>query len=169
MHCDGQGNPVDYKDTLNLPQTGFEMRAGLAHKEPAMLARWAAQDLYAKILQARAGCPPFVLHDGPPYANGRLHHGHILNKVLKDMVVKDRSMAGFQVPYVPGWDCHGLPIEVQVDKQLGARKAELGQAALRQACRTYAQQQVELQRQSFMRLGVLGQWQQPYLTMAPAY
>ncbi len=159
----------DYKDSLNLPVTAFEMRAGLAQKEPAMLARWQEQDLYGRIQKARAGRPPFVLHDGPPYANGHLHHGHILNKVLKDVLVKHRTMSGNLTPYVPGWDCHGLPIEVQVDKELGPKKASLSKVELRRAYRAYAEKFVAIQRDEFKRLGVLGRWQEPYLTMAPAY
>ena len=160
---------TDYKDTLNLPKTAFEMRAGLAAKEPQILKRWDTLKLYESIEKSRAACPKFVLHDGPPYANGTLHHGHILNKVLKDIVIKDRTMAGFYVPYVPGWDCHGLPIEVQVDKELGAKKAEMSKGALHTAYRAHAQRFVELQRDSFKRLGVLGRWQDPYLTMNKAY
>jgi isoleucyl-tRNA synthetase len=160
---------VEYKDTLHLPQTAFEMRAGLAQKEPQMLQQWAQQKLYERILEARKNGPTFVLHDGPPYANGTLHHGHILNKVLKDMVVKDRTMAGFYAPYVPGWDCHGLPIEVQVDKELGRRKQSMDHGEFRAACRAYAQRFVTQQCDSFRRLGVLGRWDNPYLTMSHAY
>jgi isoleucyl-tRNA synthetase len=160
---------VDYKKTLNLPQTEFAMRAGLAQKEPRLLQQWEDEKLFGKIQAARAGGTPFRLHDGPPYANGTLHHGHILNKVLKDMAVKDRTMAGYAVSYIPGWDCHGLPIEVQVDKQLGGRKQEISQRDFRAACRTYAEQQVEAQRKSFKRLGVGASWDTPYLTMAYAY
>ena len=160
---------VDYKDTLNLPKTQFEMRAGLAQKEPRLLADWAEQDLYGQIQKARAASPTFVMHDGPPYANGHLHHGHILNKVLKDIVVKDRSMRGFSAGFVPGWDCHGLPIEVQVDKELGKTKAEMSRAEVREACRAYAEKFVAIQRDEFARLGVLARWQEPYLTMSFGY
>ena len=160
---------TDYKDTLNLPQTAFEMRAGLAAKEPKILKQWEDMQLYETIQKQRADDPLFVLHDGPPYANGTLHHGHILNKILKDIVVKDRTMAGFRVPYVPGWDCHGLPIEVQVDKELGAKKVGMSKGEIHAACRAYAERFVDLQRASFQRLGVLGRWQQPYLTMDKAY
>ena len=160
---------VEYKDTLNLPQTHFEMRAGLARKEPQFLERWTRQDLYGAIQKARAECPLFVLHDGPPYANGHLHHGHILNKILKDVVIKDRTMAGFRVPYVPGWDCHGLPIEVQVDKELGSKKASMSKREIHLACRDYAERFVAIQRDMFCRLGVLGRWHEPYLTMRPSY
>jgi isoleucyl-tRNA synthetase len=160
---------TDYKDTLNLPRTDFEMRAGLATKEPRILARWQKDDLYGAIRAARAGKPRFVLHDGPPYANGLLHNGHILNKILKDIVIKDRTMAGHDAPYIPGWDCHGLPIEVQVDKELGAKKADMSRADIRGACRAYAGKFVDAQRDGFRRLGVLGRWDDPYLTMNFAY
>jgi isoleucyl-tRNA synthetase len=160
---------TDYKQTLHLPQTAFEMRAGLARKEPAQLQAWAARGLYRQIRSARQGAPRFVLHDGPPYANGGLHHGHILNKILKDLIVKDRTMAGFDAPFVPGWDCHGLPIEVQVDRELGPKKAEMGKADIHAACRAYAERFVDSQRESFERLGVFGRWEAPYLTMRSRY
>jgi isoleucyl-tRNA synthetase len=160
---------ADYKDTLNLPKTDFEMRAGLAQKEPKQLAAWEARGLYEEVQRARAGRPRYVLHDGPPYANGQIHHGHILNKVLKDIVVKDRTMAGFQAPYIPGWDCHGLPIEVQVDKELGPKKQGMSKVEIRAACRAYAEKFVGIQRQQFQRLGVFGRWQDPYLTMSHGY
>lgn len=160
---------TEYKTTLNLPQTAFEMRAGLSRKEPAMLQRWQDEKLYAAIRAARSGAKRFVLHDGPPYANGALHHGHILNKILKDIIVKDRTMAGFDAPYVPGWDCHGLPIEVQVDKELGAKKLEMSKAEIHAACRAYAGRFVDSQREAFVRLGVFGQWSEPYLTMNARY
>ncbi len=160
---------VDYKDTLNLPKTLFSMRAGLAEKEPAMLAQWHSMGLWSQIREAHQGQARFVLHDGPPYANGHLHQGHILNKVLKDLVVKDRTMAGFDVPFVPGWDCHGLPIEVQVDKALGAKKRDMSKSEIRRACRAYAQEYVQIQRDEFERLGVFGRWDEPYLTMNFGY
>jgi isoleucyl-tRNA synthetase len=159
----------EYKDTLNLPKTKFEMRAGLAKKEPGILERWEKEDLYGRIRGARAGRPRYVLHDGPPYANGHLHHGHILNKVLKDIVVKERSMRGFDAGYIPGWDCHGLPIEVQVDKKLGKKKRGMSKAEVRRACREYADEFVGVQREEFKRLGVLGRWQDPYRTMSFSY
>ncbi len=159
----------DYKATLNLPQTAFPMKAGLARREPERLARWEAMDLAGAIERARAGGEPFTLHDGPPYANGHLHMGHALNKVLKDVIVKLRTMEGRRAVYVPGWDCHGLPIERQVDKELGPRKRELDTLAFRQACRDYAARFVAIQRDEFRRLGVLGRWDRPYLTMDPAY
>ena len=145
------------------------MRANLAQREPAMLKRWQARDVYAEIRQAAAGRPQFVLHDGPPYANGAIHIGHVVNKVLKDIIVKARGLAGFDAPYVPGWDCHGLPIEHQVEKKKGKVGHKLDAKAFRQACREYANRQVDEQRKDFIRLGVLGDWDNPYLTLDPAY
>ncbi|MFN8543480.1 MAG: isoleucine--tRNA ligase [Candidatus Binatia bacterium] len=163
-------SPMDYKETLNLPRTDFPMRANLAQREPEMLRRWTETGLYHRLLEARAGRPRFVLHDGPPYANGHIHIGHTLNKVLKDIIVKHRAMAGFHAPYVPGWDCHGLPIELEVEKQLGrAKKDALPKAEVRARCREYAQKFVAVQRAEFERLGVLGDWERPYLTMDPTY
>ena len=160
---------TDHKNTLNLPSTSFEMRANLAQKEPKFLEQWAARGLYDEIVAARRGKKTFVLHDGPPYANGALHHGHILNKVLKDLIVKDRTMAGLSVSYVPGWDCHGLPIEQQVDKALGSKKATMQPHEVAQACRDYANKFVDSQRASFKRLGVMGDWDHPYRTMDAPY
>ncbi len=160
---------AEYKDTLNLPKTKFGMRAGLAKKEPAILERWEREDLYGKIRTARAGRPRFVMHDGPPYANGHLHHGHILNKILKDIVVKDRTMRGLDAGFIPGWDCHGLPIEVQVDKKLGKKKLDMSKADIRRACREYADEYVAIQRDEFKRLGVLARWAEPYRTMSYGY
>ncbi len=166
---------MDYKSTLNLPKTTFPMRANLARTEPEMLARWEAMDIYGRIRAARVHQPLWVLHDGPPYANGHIHMGTALDKILKDIVVKSRSMAGTNAVYVPGWDCHGLPIEHQVDKELGldtasidVRKA-MDPVLKRQKCRAYAEKWVEIQRSEFRRLGVFGDWTRPYLTMAPAY
>jgi len=158
-----------YRRTLNLPSTGFPMRAQLPTREPQAIARWDEMGLYARIREARRGAPRFILHDGPPYANGHIHMGHALNKILKDVVVKSRTMMGMDAPYVPGWDCHGLPIEHQVDKQLGSRKAEMTVTEVRRACREYAAKFVAIQREEFARLGVLGQWDDPYLTMEYAY
>jgi isoleucyl-tRNA synthetase len=158
-----------YKDTLNLPSTEFPMRADATKREPERLARWTEIDLYGQIAKARAGQPTFVLHDGPPYANGHIHMGHALNKILKDIVVRSRSMMGFDAPYVPGWDCHGLPIEHKVDRELGARKSGMSDLEIRAACREYANSFVEIQRDEFRRLGVLGTWNNPYLTMSPRY
>ena len=159
----------DWKKTLNLPRTGFPMRANLQVTEPAAIARWNEMGLYARIREQRAGAPQFVLHDGPPYANGQIHIGHVLNKVLKDVIVKSKTMAGFDAPYVPGWDCHGLPIELKVDRQLGKKKRAMSVADFRRACRRYAQKFVELQSADFQRLGILGDWDRPYLTMTPGY
>ena len=155
----------NYKDTLNLPKTEFPMKANLAHREPEMLKHWEATDLYRKIRAACAGRQRFVLHDGPPYANGEIHIGHAVNKVLKDIIVKSRTLAGFDAPYVPGWDCHGLPIELQVEKKVGKPGHKVSAAAFRQACRDYAMTQVDKQRIDFKRLGVVGDWDDPYLTM----
>src|SRR5262245_65773181 len=144
---------MDYKETLNLPRTDFAMRANLAQREPTIVERWQSMRLYERLLEANAGRPRFVLHDGPPYANGHIHIGHTLNKVLKDIVVKHRAMAGFQAPYVPGWDCHGLPIEHEVEKQLGrAKKEAMPKAEVRQRCRDYAARFVEIQRAQLGRL-----------------
>jgi isoleucyl-tRNA synthetase len=161
---------MDFKETLNLPKTDFPMRAGLAQKEPELLADWARMGLYEKILAARAGRPRFVLHDGPPYANGSIHYGHILNKVLKDIVVKSRTMMGFESRYVPGWDCHGLPIELQVEKEIpAAKRADMSPAQIIDACSKYAYKFVDIQREGFKRLGIFGDWDQPYLTMERGY
>jgi len=157
---------ADYKKTVNLPQTSFAMKANLPQNEPARLERWRSIDIYRLIRENAAGRPKFVLHDGPPYANGVIHVGHALNKTLKDIVVKSRSMAGFDAPYIPGWDCHGLPIEHAVDKTLGAKKREMSPADIRRACREFAMKFVDLQREDFIRLGVFGDWFNPYMTMA---
>ncbi len=153
---------TDYKDTLNLPDTPFPMRGDLAKREPQMVANWQAQQRYRKIRAAKQGKPKFILHDGPPYANGDIHIGHAVNKVLKDIIVKSKTLAGFDAPYVPGWDCHGLPIELQVEKKHG--KA-IPPAQFRVLCREYAKEQIERQKKDFIRLGVLGDWEHPYLTM----
>lgn len=161
---------MDYKETLNLPRTAFPMKANLPQREPEILARWRNDDLYRQLLTANAGKPRFVLHDGPPYANGNTHLGHTLNKILKDLIVKHRAMTGRFAPYVPGWDCHGLPIELQVEKKLGrAKKEALGKVEVRQLCRQHAQKFVDIQRTEFERLGVLADWERPYLTMDFAY
>lgn len=156
---------ADWKDTLNLPKTGFPMKANLQATEPQVLARWEAIDLYGQLRERRRGRDVFVLHDGPPYANGDIHLGTALNKILKDIVVRSRSMAGFDSPYVPGWDCHGLPIELKVVRELGARQRDMSVADLRRACRAYAERFVDIQRGQFKRLGVMGDWASPYLTM----
>ena len=155
----------EWKDTVNLPRTDFPMKANLPTAEPLALARWAQMDLYGKIRARRSGAPKFVLHDGPPYANGNIHMGTALNKVLKEFVVKSRSMAGFDAPYVVGYDCHGLPIELQVDRELGARKRDMSVADFCRACRAYAERFVGTMSAQFQRLGILGTWDEPYLTM----
>ena len=160
---------MDLKNTIHLPKTGFSMKANLAQLEPKLLAQWDETALYQRIREARAGRPTYILHDGPPYANGNIHLGHALNKLLKDFIVKMKTMQGFDSPYVPGWDCHGLPIEIQVDNQLGAKKAAMTAAQIRGVCRKYAEKYVDLQRKDFIRLGILGRWQDPYLTLSASY
>jgi isoleucyl-tRNA synthetase len=160
---------MDYKHTLNLPKTDFPMRANLPQREPAILERWQAIGLYEQLLRANAGKPRYVLHDGPPYANGHVHLGTALNKIIKDIIVKTKAMAGFETPYVPGWDCHGMPIEHQVTKELGGKARELTQLDIRRRCRAYADKYFQVQRTEFRRLGVLGDWEHAYLTMAPEY
>ena len=160
---------MDYKGTLNLPKTAFPMKGNLPQREPEFLSRWAEQRLYQRIQESRKGKPLYVLHDGPPYANGHIHIGHALNKILKDVIVKSRTMEGYRVPYVPGWDCHGLPIEHQVAKQLGAKKKETSATELRRLCREYAEKFYAVQRDEFQRLGVFGDWDHPYLTMTKDY
>ena len=156
---------ADYKSTLNLPNTAFPMRGNLAQREPGMLQDWEKRCLYKKIRTARAGANMFILHDGPPYANGNIHIGHSINKVLKDIIVKSKTLSGFDSPYVPGWDCHGLPIEVKVESLIGKPGVKVDAATFRKECRKYAQSQVDGQRKDFKRLGVLGDWDNPYLTM----
>ncbi len=160
---------MDYKATLNLPQTDFPMKANLPQREPELLARWERERLYERIQEAGKDRPLYVLHDGPPYANGRIHIGHALNKVLKDIIVKSKTMEGHHAPYVPGWDCHGLPIEHQVLKELGDKKKSLGKVEIRKLCREYANKYFTIQREEFQRLGVLGDWANPYLTMKHDY
>lgn len=155
----------DYKSTLNLPETGFPMRGDLAKREPGMLQRWYADNLYGIIREAKKGKKTFILHDGPPYANGSIHIGHSVNKILKDIIVKSKGMAGYDSPYVPGWDCHGLPIEHKVEQMIGKPGEKVSAAEFREACRKYAAEQVEGQKADFIRLGVLGDWDRPYLTM----
>jgi isoleucyl-tRNA synthetase len=157
---------MDYKNTLNLPQTAFPMKANLPKREPDILAKWASDNAYAKILQSGRGREKYILHDGPPYANGHIHLGTALNKILKDMIVKSKFMSGFDSDYVPGWDCHGLPIEHQVDKELGDKKKQtLDYIEIRRRCRKYAEKFIDIQREEFKRLGVFGEWDDPYLTM----
>lgn len=155
----------DYKNTLNLPETGFPMRGDLAKREPGILQRWYEQDLYGMIRTAKKGKKTFILHDGPPYANGSIHIGHSVNKILKDIIIKSKGLAGFDSPYIPGWDCHGLPIELKVEQLYGKPSEKLSAAEFRQKCREYAAEQVEGQKKDFIRLGVLGDWERPYLTM----
>jgi len=160
---------TEYKDTLNLPTTAFPMKASLAQREPAMLEEWKQNKVYEKIREARAGGRRFILHDGPPYANGHLHCGHALNKILKDIIVKSKTMSGFDAPFVPGWDCHGLPIELNVEKKVGKAGDKISVSAFREKCREYAQSQIDVQRDEFQRLGVFGDWQHPYTTMNYTY
>lgn len=160
---------VDLKKTVNLPRTGFSMKANLPQTEPKLLAHWKEIDLYRQIRSAHAGRPRYVLHDGPPYANGRIHLGTAFNKLIKDFIVKSKSMAGYDSPYVPGWDCHGLPIEIKVDEKLGKKKASLSPVEIRRECRQYAAGWVDIQSADFQRLGVFGQWDHPYLTMNAGY
>jgi isoleucyl-tRNA synthetase len=161
--------PLDLRSTLNLPKTDFPMKANLPQNEPKMLARWEKMRIYDRIREAHNGQPIYVLHDGPPYANGPLHLGTALNKTLKDFVVKCRSMSGYDAPYVPGWDCHGLPIEIKVDDLLGRRKLDMDPLAVRDECRKYAQTYIDMQRNQFKRIGVFGRWDNPYSTMDPQY
>jgi isoleucyl-tRNA synthetase len=160
---------MDYKDTLNLPQTDFQMKAKLPTREPEMIKEWDNIELYKLILEAGKERKPYVLHDGPPYANGHIHIGHALNKILKDIVVKSRFMMGYAIDYVPGWDCHGLPIELQVEKELGKDKETATKVEIRKRCREYASKFVDIQKEEFKRLGVFGRWDEPYLTMNYAY
>ncbi|QLB13636.1 isoleucyl-tRNA synthetase [Bisgaardia hudsonensis] len=156
---------VDYKNTLNLPQTGFPMRGDLAKREPNMLKNWYDKALYQKIRQSSKGKKSFILHDGPPYANGAIHIGHAVNKILKDMIIKSKTALGYDSPYIPGWDCHGLPIELKVEGLVGKPNQKLSAAEFRNECRKYAKEQIETQKKDFIRLGVLGDWDNPYLTM----
>ena len=160
---------MDLKSTINLPKTGFPMKANLPQNEPKILERWEATRLYEQVREARKGATTYVLHDGPPYANGPIHLGHALNKCLKDFVVKSKNMAGFDAPYIPGWDCHGLPIEIKVDQQLGGKKLQMKPIDVRLECRKYAQKYLDLQREQFKRIGVLGRFDKPYSTMTPEY
>src|SRR5665213_2151798 len=159
-----------YRDTVRLPKTSFPMKAGLSAREPELLARWESEDLYGAIQKARAGAPKFVLHDGPPFANGDVHIGTALNKILKDIIVKHQVLIGHEAPYIPGWDCHGLPIEFKVSQEM--RKAgdtSADAAAIRTACEAYARKYIDIQRAQFKRLGVLGDWENPYLTLNKEY
>src|SRR5271170_6547577 len=161
--------PFDSKSTLNLPRTDFPMKAKLPEREPEQLAAWEEMGIYARILESRADAPLFVLHDGPPYPTGTIHLGTGLNKIVKDMIVKSKTMLGFRAPYVPGWDCHGLPIETKVEKELGGKIDKVSAGEFRRMCREFAARYVDQHRRDFKRLGVFGQWQDPYLTMSPQY
>ncbi len=165
----GDPKPLALKDTLSLPKTAFPMKANLPGTEPARLEAWRKSGLYEQIRASRRGAPRWVLHDGPPYANGPLHLGHALNKCLKDFIVKCKTMAGFDSPYVPGFDCHGLPIEIKVDETLGRKKLDMPAAEFLRHCREYARKYVDLQTAQFVRLGVFGRWDDPYLTMSRPY
>ena len=160
---------MDYRDTLNLPQTKFKMKANLSQKEPAYLKRWEKEGLYKQLQDQAKDKPQYILHDGPPYANGHIHLGTAFNKILKDIILKSKRMAGFNAPYIPGWDCHGLPIEHNVDMELGDKKKTIPILSKRGACRKYAEKWVKIQKAEFKRLGVLGDWDAPYLTMNFAY
>ncbi|HDZ76852.1 MAG TPA: isoleucine--tRNA ligase [Candidatus Omnitrophica bacterium] len=160
---------MNYKSTLNLPKTSFPMKANLAQREPAILSSWNKMDLYGLIRKKRKGSPKYILHDGPPYANGNIHIGHALNKILKDIVIKFRTMQGFDAPYVPGWDCHGLPVEYSLFKEMGLTKHEVDQVEFRRKAKKYASKFVNVQKKEFIRLGILGEWDKPYLTLIPQY
>src|SRR6202171_6003097 len=160
---------MDYKETLNLPKTDFPMKANLAQKEPEVLALWEAEQLYERLREKTKNRPLYVLHDGPPYANGHIHIGTALNKILKDFVVRSRQMLGFDAPYVPGWDCHGLPIEWKIEEEYRAKgksKDEVPVNELRAECRSFAAKWIDVQREQFQRLGCSGDWMRPYTTMA---
>src|SRR5919106_990512 len=161
--------PLDLKKTVNLPKTDFSQKANLTQSEPARLQKWEGLDLYRALRQASAGKPKFILHDGPPYAYADIHLGTAMNKILKDFIVKSRTMMGYDAPYVPGYDCHGLPIELYVDRKLGAKKANMSPVAIRRACREHASEALKRQSRDFQRLGVLGEWDNPYLTMSNHY
>ncbi len=160
---------MDYKKTLNLPKTAFPMKGNLAQREPERLKKWNEAGLYQQIREKAAGRPPFILHDGPPYANGAIHIGHAVNKVLKDIILKSKSLNGYDAPYVPGWDCHGLPIELMVEKKIGKAGVKVSPSVFRKECRNYAAKQVKIQKEEFIRLGILGDWDNPYLTMDYAF
>ena len=161
--------PFELKSTINLPKTAFPMKANLPQNEPKILARWEQTGIYERIRQARKGSPTYILHDGPPYTSGPIHMGTALNKCLKDFIVKSKTMSGFDAPYVPGWDCHGLPIEIKVDKELGGKKLQMRPSDVRAECRKYAQKFLDLQREQFKRIGVFGRFDRPYATMNPQY
>src|SRR6476469_3711593 len=175
MSTETQAKPQElkksYKDTLNLPQTSFAMEAKLVQNEPRRLEQWKSRRLYERLMEARAASPKgkWILHDGPPFANGDIHIGHVINKVLKDVILRFRSMQGFQTPYVPGWDCHGLPIEHKIQQELGPKLREMSTVEVRRKCFEYAAKYVGIQSEQFQRLGILGEWDDPYLTMEKGY
>ena len=156
---------MDYKNTLNLPKTPFPMKGNLPVKEKEMLKFWDEIKLYSKLTEGKDGRPLFILHDGPPYANGHIHLGTALNKILKDIIVKSKFMSGFRADYIPGWDCHGLPIEHHVEKEMKAKKSSLSKLEIRHRCREYAEGFIHIQREEFKRLGGIGLWEKPYITM----
>src|SRR5512137_2240600 len=160
-----RGQSMDYRQTLNLPKTDFPMKANLAKREPEILKRWEEKGTYHQLSRAAKGRAKYILHDGPPYANGNIHIGTAMNKILKDVIVKSKFMANFDSHYVPGWDCHGLPVEHEVEKSLGSKKGDLSVVEIRKRCRDYAAKFVGIQREEFKRLGVFGEWENPYLTM----
>ena len=160
---------MDYKDTVNLPKTSFPMRANLGKLEQELLQRWEQDHMYQRLRDKGAGRPKYILHDGPPYANGHIHLGTAFNKILKDFVVRVKNMEGYNAVYVPGWDCHGLPIEHQVDLELGAKKAGMSKADIRRRCRAFAERFIDIQRAEFKRLGGFADWEHPYLTMSYGY
>lgn len=160
----------DYKHTMNLPKTDFAMRANLPENEPKRLEKWREQDIYHRVLEHNKDGEPFILHDGPPYANGPIHIGHAFNKILKDFVIKSHAQRGYYTPYIPGWDCHGQPIEHEVEKKVGTEKMKrLPQDVIRKMCREWAEKFVDVQRDGFKRLGVNADWERPYLTFQPTY
>src|SRR5712672_4122073 len=161
--------PLDLKKTINLPKTSFGQKANLAQSEPARLKKWSELDLYQMIRRAREGADKFILHDGPPYANADIHLGTALNKIIKDFIVKSRTMMGFDAPYVPGYDCHGLPIELHVERKLGEKKKDMPPLSIRRACREFAADALKRQTRDFQRLGILGEWDNPYITMSDHY
>ncbi len=169
MNPDKEGKAMDYRQTLNLPKTEFPMKANLAKKEPEILKEWETEGIYHKICEKAKGRGKYILHDGPPYANGNIHIGTALNKILKDFIIKSKFMRGFDTQYVPGWDCHGLPVEHEVEKSLGPKKSEMSIVEIRKRCREYASRFVDIQREEFKRLGVFGIWEDPYLTMKFGY
>src|SRR5256714_784544 len=167
--CMSTETPLELKKTVTLPNPGSAKKANLGQSDPARLKRWTEMKLYELIQRAREGAKKFILHDGPPYANADIHIGTALNKILKDFIVKSRAMMGFDAPYVPGSDCHGLPIELFVDRKLGAKKANMPAVSIRRACREHASEALKRQTRDFQRLGILGEWENPYLTMSNTY